>query len=57
MVLWAYSSVVEPPAHNRLVLGSNPSGPTMNEKSLLHVIVSGLFFCIQNIADRWMIPE
>lgn len=34
---------------------------TMNEKSLSHVIVPGLFFCIQNIAeniaDRWMIPE
>ena len=25
---WAYSSAVEPPAHNRLVPGSNPGGPT-----------------------------
>ena len=28
MVLWAYSSVVEPPAHNRLVAGSSPAGST-----------------------------
>ena len=26
--IWAYSSAVEPPAHNRLVPGSNPGGPT-----------------------------
>lgn len=34
MVLWAYSSVVEPPAHNRLVLGSIPSGPTKLQRLL-----------------------
>ena len=28
LITWAYSSAVEPPAHNRLVLGSIPSGPT-----------------------------
>ena len=32
MSLGAYSSVVEPPAHNRLVPGSNPGGPTNNIK-------------------------
>lgn len=33
MSLGAYSSVVEPPAHNRLVPGSNPGGPTNNIKN------------------------
>ncbi len=26
---WARSSTAEQPAHNRLVLGSNPGGPTI----------------------------
>gem|GEM_PF-2555305 len=27
----AHSSAVEPPAHNRLVPGSNPGGPTISK--------------------------
>ncbi|SPF43338.1 hypothetical protein SBF1_2820009 [Candidatus Desulfosporosinus infrequens] len=30
-MIWAHSSAVEPPAHNGLVLGSNPSGPTSSK--------------------------
>lgn len=33
--IWAYSSAVEPPAHNRLVPGSNPVGPPLNKDDKL----------------------
>lgn len=32
---WARSSTAEQPAHNRLVLGSNPGGPTIFYISLI----------------------
>ena len=34
LITRAYSSAVEPPAHNRLVLGSIPSGPTKLQRLL-----------------------
>ena len=36
--IWAYSSAVEPPAHNRSVSGSIPDGPTKK-----HLLYSGCF--------------
>ena len=39
--VWACSSMVEPAAHNGLVGGSNPSGPTNFPCSLLNARLGG----------------
>lgn len=50
LTVWAYSSAVEPPAHNRLVPGSNPGGPT-NPKLLSYIRKAGVFLAIKPIRN------
>ena len=52
---WACSSMVEPAAHNGLVGGSNPSGPTT---VLLILLIYNLFLKqLAHLGQRCLVPS